>query len=180
MTWWFKNIINKIKYYWLLVLVFSIFFIWWVSNADLMSEAFKPAHDKDTVIFISKDRDPSGRRILHWGTTYDTKEWEFSKEPSLIVKITRYFLMFTIAISVTVILYNGLIYIIETGKWSSWKSLIKNVVYIVVWILIALFSVVIVTILQSVWTTVNQETISKNVMENVDTSINNTEYEILV
>ena len=55
------------------------------------------------------------------------------------------------------ILYNWMIYIMETGQWKEWKSLVKNVVLIVVWILVALFSVVIITLIQSTTTTLNNE-----------------------
>jgi len=79
------------------------------------------------------------------------------RESSLIVRLTSYFLKLVIAISITMILYNGMMYIIETWNGKEWKSLVKNVVYIVVWILIALFSVVIITIIQSAWTSINKE-----------------------
>ena len=52
-------------------------------------------------------------------------------------------------------------YILDTMNWKDWKSLVKNVIYIAVWIIIALFSVVIITIIQSVpntlekWLTTN-------------------------
>jgi len=76
-----------------------------------------------------------------------------SKEPSVIVKITRMLLVLTITLSVTMILYNGMMYIVQTWQWKDGKSL-KNIAYIVVWILIALFSVIIMRIIQSIPTTI--------------------------
>lgn len=72
------------------------------------------------------------------------------KEPSMIVKITRMLLILTITLSVTMILYNGMMYIIKTWQWKEGKDVIKNIAYIIIWILIALFSVIIVRIIQSI------------------------------
>jgi len=109
---------------------------------------------------------------------YTFVDVELENEPSTIVKITRYFLMFTIAISVTMILYNGLRYIVQTGRWQEWKNLVSNIIYIVVWILIALFSVIIITILQSAWKTINDSTSAK-VSLNQDNSVYMTNYTLL-
>ena len=172
-----KKSMNTLKY-WLALCVFMTFFVWWISSADLMSDVFDPAYERETIIRISKDRDPAWKWMFNWGTQVDLsnigKDWEkvVSQEPSLIVKLTRYFLTFTIAISVTMILYNGFTYIIQTGRWKEWKNLVSNVVYIVIWILIALFSVIIITLLQSVWTTINNE-IALNQGNNTKTIIQN-------
>jgi hypothetical protein len=51
------------------------------------------------------------------------------------------------------ILYNGMMYIVQTWQWKESKSLMKNVALIVVGILISLFSVVIIRLIQSIpWT----------------------------
>ena len=161
----FKNIVNELKY-WFLLIVFVLIFGWGVptANADLMWDLFRPAYNHETIITISPNRDAAGMWVFHWGTQITLKKG-VEQEPSLVVKLTRYFLTFTIAISVTMILYNGFTYIIQTGRWKEWKNLVSNVVYIVVWILIALFSVIIITILQSAWTTIN-----KTISMNYDTS----------
>jgi uncharacterized protein involved in cysteine biosynthesis len=65
-------------------------------------------------------------------------------------------LMLVITLSVTMILYNGIKYIVETWQWKDSKSLMKNVVYIVVWILVSLFSIIIITLLRSVPTTIEE------------------------
>lgn len=79
------------------------------------------------------------------------------KQPSLIVKVTRMLLILTIALSVTMILYNGMMYIVKTWQWKEWKDVIKNIAYIVIWILIALFSVIIIRIIQSIPSTLADE-----------------------
>ena len=75
----------------------------------------------------------------------------------MIARITRLLLILTISLSITMILYNWMVYIIETWQGKEWKSLVKNVVYIVIWILISLFSITIITLLQSVSTTLDEE-----------------------
>ena len=92
-------------------------------------------------------------------------EWKYSyvrveaeREDSMIAKIIRFLLAFLVAISVTMILYNGMIYIVETWQGKEGKNLVKNIVYIVVWILIGLFSVVIIRLIQSIPYTLEQDT----------------------
>jgi hypothetical protein len=93
------------------------------------------------------------------------RQWEYEwnlelsawlgQEPSLIVKVTRMLLILTITLSITMILYNWMMYIIQTWQWKEWKSVTKNIAYIIVWILIALFSVIIIKIIQSITTTIS-------------------------
>ena len=80
-----------------------------------------------------------------------------TKSPSIVVKVTRLLLLLTITLSITMILWNGMSYIIQTWQWKEWKNLVKNIIYIVVWIFIALFSVIIITIIQSVPATIEDE-----------------------
>ena len=75
----------------------------------------------------------------------------------MIVRVTRLLLSLVIALSVTMILYNGMMYIIQTWQWKEGKNLAKNIVYIVVWILLSLFSVIIITVLQSISPTLESE-----------------------
>ena len=97
--------------------------------------------------------------INSWSVRTCFEEWlsyqpridvEAHRETSIIVKVTKLLLLLTITLSVTMILWNGMSYIIQTWQWKEWKNLVKNIVYIVVWIIIALFSVIIITIIQSI------------------------------
>ena len=80
-----------------------------------------------------------------------------TREPSTFVKVARLLLSLTIALSVTMILYNWMKYIIQTWQWKEWKDLVKNIVYIVIWILIGLFSLIIISIIQSVPNTIEKD-----------------------
>jgi len=80
--------------------------------------------------------------------------WVTKKAP-MIARITRMLLAITIALSITMILYNSVMYIVQVWQWKEWKSLTKNIAYIIVWILIALFSVIIIRVIESIPTTLS-------------------------
>ena len=142
------------------LLVFPFFFggYWFAAN-DLMGQLFEPAKNQNTMITIWENVDTVWKKVIEWSTEVSIggKNSGIGQSPSIIVKVTRLLLILTITLSVTMILYNGMIYIIQTWQWKEWKSLIKNVLLIVVWILVALFSVVIINVIQSIPTTLDQE-----------------------
>ena len=146
------NFVNKLKVYllyWLTSLLVVPFLFWWISKADtdLIWEFIEPAGTQGNIIYggikTNQVRETWNRVINH--------------KAALIVRVTRLLLILTISLSVTMILYNGMVYIIETWQGKEWKSLAKNVVLIVVWILVALFSVVIINLIQSTTVTLNTE-----------------------
>ena len=144
--------ITKFKKYFIygLLSLFTlpVFFGWYYEvKADLLEDMTYRARNSDQMIYIWN----SVKTV--WNSVVD------NGEKSVIVRVTRLLLVLTIALSVTMILYNGMQYIIETWQGKEWKSLAKNVVLIVVWILIALFSSIIIALIQSVPNaTINSET----------------------
>jgi hypothetical protein len=147
---------KKIAKYFLFITVFSALFFWCLSNAsDLLWQLVEPSYDWETIIKIWKDVDHVWASMIEWSTEVSlsgVKNW-----PSIIVKITRILLSFVVALSITMILYNWMIYIIQTWQWKDSKDLTKNIAYIVVWILVAIFSVVIINLIQSVPKTIDEE-----------------------
>jgi hypothetical protein len=129
---------KKYYLYWALSLFTVAVLLWWHSEveADLLEDMTNPAISTRQMIDVW-----DGTQV--WWRTIKGKQ-------SVVVKATRLLLVLTIALSVTMILYNGMQYIIETWQGKEWKSLAKNVVLIIVWILIALFSSIIITLIQSV------------------------------
>lgn len=124
--------------------VFSLFalpvFFGWYSQvqADLLEDMTNPAMKADQMIYVWSTVKRAWDRVMKDG------------KKSVIVRVTRLLLVVTIALSVTMILYNWMIYIIETWQGKEWKSLAKNVILIIVWILIALFSSIIISLIQSI------------------------------
>ena len=147
---------KKFARYLLSIVVFSAFFFWCFSKAgDLLYQLMQPSYDWETIIKIWKDVNHAWAAMIEWTTEVGTngvKNW-----PSIIVKTTRILLSFVVALSITMILYNWMVYIIQTWQWKDSKDLTKNIAYIVVWILVALFSVVIITLIQSVPKTIDEE-----------------------
>ena len=149
--------LKKNTKYLLFIAMFSVFFFWWFSKAanDLLYQLIKPAYDWETVIKIWESVDTVWVSVIKWsfeGGLDGVKNW-----PSIIVKVTRIVLSFVVALSITMILYNWMIYIIQTWQWKDSKDLTKNIAYIVVWILVALFSVLIINLIQSVPKTIDEE-----------------------
>lgn len=150
-----KTIKNKIKFWILFGLFAPLFFLWWVSNADLLQELIDPAYTWDTIIRLWKDVNPVWDKIIQWST--EVSENGTSNKKSVILNITTFLLSLVVTLSVTMILYNWIMYIVQTWQWKESKDLTKNIAYIVIWILVALFSVTIITLIQSVPTTIKQE-----------------------
>lgn len=162
---------TKLYIYYLIGTFLALPFLFgWISHAaeDLLWQAFSQTEHSDTSIELGKNVQTVWNKVIKWSFDVGIGGWNsgFWKSPSIIVKVTRLLLILTIALSVTMILYNGMIYIIETWQWKEWKSLIKNVWLIVVWILVSLFSVVIINIIQSIPTTIEEEMSSSNQIDN--------------
>ena len=154
------NIFKKLKFWLLVLMLLPIISTYFSSaKADLMEDIMNPAKQYWTTIDIWTSTRRVWKKIFEGWVEIDIdNKVEIRNSPSIIVKITRLLLSLVVALSVTMILYNGLTYIIQTWQWKEWKDLVKNLVYIVVWILVALFSVTIITVLQSISTTLDQET----------------------
>lgn len=153
-----ESVINKLKY-WLLALFLVPFFVWFTNAAnDLMRQIMQPAIDNSSTIDLWESVDAVWQNVFEHWHEIDILDGTSQKVPSLIVKATRFLLSLVVALSVTMILYNGMTYIIQTWQWKEWKSLVKNVVYIVIWIIISLFSITIITLLQSISTSLDKET----------------------
>lgn len=145
---------HKIKLYTLCllwtVLALPIFIGWklYAQQDDLLYQSFYRPKQGGTLIDLWDSKEFNWKNVFGDGS--NNKVW-------LIVRITRLLLILTIAISVTMILYNWMMYIIQTWQWKEWKSLITNIALIVVGILVALFSVVAIRLIQSVPTTLDRE-----------------------
>ena len=128
----------------------------------VMRQVMKPVHNSKMTIEVWESVNRVWKNVIEGNYSlvgdWDGLSWN-PNWPSIIVRITRVLLSIVVALSITMILYNWLSYIIQTWQWKEGKSLVKNVVYIVIWILISLFSITIITLLQSVSTTLKNETI---------------------
>lgn len=160
---------------WLMALLILPSFLWWACNAadDLLRQMFSPSYEWGTSFKEWENFDRVWQNILGWSTKVGADwEWVYIKSsPSVVVKITRLLLSLVIALSVTMILYNWMQYIIQTWQWKEAKDLTKNIAYIVVWILVALFSVVIITLIQSIPKTLDSPELLKENDNKTDNKI---------
>ena len=97
-----------------------------------------------------------------WWYTWEVKnfceeilwgDWDVSvlqTEAPLIVRIAKFILRITMVLAVTMVIFNGVMWIIESAKWAEVKDAKKNITLIIVWILIALMSLMIINIITSI------------------------------
>ena len=156
-----SNIKMKFALYWLVS--FCLLLFWEIAinhtKADLIEELTTPAYSWGTIFKWWQDKQSVWKNVIEDGITASiSMKWlRFGDNSSIIVRVIKILLILTITLSVTMILYNWMKYIIEVWNGKDGKSLIKNVAYIVIWILIALFSTTIITILQSIPTSISEE-----------------------
>ena len=72
-----------------------------------------------------------------------------TQQEPLLIRIAKWFLRITIVLSITMVIYNGVGYIVESAKWGEVKNATKNIALIVGGVLLALFSLVIINLLRS-------------------------------
>ena len=154
-----QKIVNKLKY-WLLALFLLPIFSVWICNADkdLLEQIMDSAEYYQTTIHTPSTAQWVWKEVFEEWTRIDVLTLSSKPVPSMVVKVIRLLLSLVVALSVTMILYNWMIYIIQTWQWKEGKNLVKNVVYIVIWIVLSLFSITIITVLQSVSKSLDQET----------------------
>ena len=159
------NLFAKTKFYIYLIGTFLTltFLSGWFLHAtdDLLWQIVSVTKDNDTMLNVGENVNTVWNKMIKWSVEVNIG-WDDAGagiSAPITIKITRLLLILTIALSVTMILYNWMIYIIETWQWKEWKSLIKNVILIVVGILISLFSVVIINLIQSIPTSLDKELI---------------------
>lgn len=92
------------------------------------------------------DKKPFCEDIL-WG---DRKVPLITTEPPLIVRIAKFLLRITMVLAITMVIFNGIMWIIESAKGAEVKDAKKNITLIVVGILIALMSLMIINLISSI------------------------------
>lgn len=93
----------------------------------------------------NNQKQPFCEEIL-WG---DWKAAPIIYEAPLIVRITKFLLRITMVLAVTMVIFNGIMWIIESAKWAEVKNAKQNIILIVVGIFIALMSLWIINLISS-------------------------------
>jgi len=144
-----------------LLIVFLGFFAFSFS-ADLLEHAFGPSVDNDSVLNLWNNKNSVWNEVFkEWmEVTFgdgdgkleraDTIPQTTTKAP-LIVRITKFLLRITVALSITMVIYNGIRWMLESAKWSDKiTEATQNLVYVWAWLLVALLSVTIINLLSSI------------------------------
>ncbi|MBB1543960.1 hypothetical protein HXK74_00940 [Candidatus Gracilibacteria bacterium] len=159
----FKHLIRYIKKNSIKSLIFSTFLTITAisgtsyategSNAyDLLQQAFDPAIQQNVVVggdSIGTDVESVGNYVLNGGSTLNLKKG-LTKRQSLIIEVTRFILRMSIVLAVTMLIYNGIQYMLKTSKGEHPKDIVTNIIYILAGVLLALSSVIIIRLASSI------------------------------
>lgn len=120
---------------------------------DLLDKAFQPSIEQNWLVDLGSTKDQVGNEILRESTNVNISlsSWITTTQRSpLIVRIAKLLLRLTIVLAVTMVLYNGVLYIIQSSKWEAPKDPQKNLLNIWIWILLALSSLWIINLVNSI------------------------------
>lgn len=114
-------------------------------NNNHISESDLAVQKRSLNASTLSDRDFC-ENVLGW----DYMTQMLKSEAPLIVRITKFLLRITMVLAITMVIFNGVMWIIESSKWWDVKDAQKNIILIIVGILIALLSLSIVNLISSV------------------------------
>lgn len=87
---------------------------------------------------------------LWWDRDIQAIDVGVAQREPLLVRFTKFLLRLTIVLSVTMIIYTGIRYILAAGDEEGMKSARQNLVYIILGILLALMSYGIIILIESI------------------------------
>lgn len=155
-----KNKIQKRQSLFVLCMMFLVYVMpvsaqFFGGNSDFLEQVFSPSKSQQQVINIWNDKTAIGREVLNPSMNVDIELGQnpgvdvSTREP-LIVRFTKFLLRLTIVLSVTMIIYTGIRYILAAGQEEWEKNARDNLMYIILGILLALMSYGIITLIESV------------------------------
>ena len=115
-------------------------------NKELIPNATLESQMKDA--WYQWDKEVFCEAVL--GGDYDISVIWTEKQAPLIVRITKFLLRITIVLAITMVLYNGIFWVIESAKWGDVKDAKNNIIYIFGGILLALSSVALINLVSSI------------------------------
>jgi len=121
-------------------------------NSDFLEQVFSPSKSHQQVINIWNDTISVGREVLNPSTTVQIgADWvEIAQREPLLVRFTKFLLRLTIVLSVSMIIYTGIRYILAAGEEEWEKNARQNLMYIIFGILLALMSLGIIKLIESI------------------------------
>lgn len=122
---------------------------------DLLDEAFQPSKNLDHVINIGNNKNAVWNEVFRGSTNIDGVSLDgiqTSENAPLLVRITQTLLRLTIALSIPVLIWIGLKIIKNGMSGGDIKSWIKEVSWVIIWLMLALSAVGIIYLIQSIAT----------------------------
>jgi len=119
---------------------------------DLLDKAFSESKSYDNVVDIWNTSDAVGNQIFKWWKTLSLK-WLKSQDP-IIVRVWKLLLRITIAVWVTMFLIWWIMFLLS--MWDDWKmKKARNNLFLAwVWIVLALASMWIIALINSLARTI--------------------------
>lgn len=142
-----KKIYKKIFLFLLFMIPLFSYTLW---DRDIMSEVFQPSKERQGVIYIWDDKQTVWHSLLRKSSWYSFWSWSYQEAP-LIVKIVYIILRLTVVLSITMIIFYGIKFMIQVFNWSELKSATakKDLINVLIWLLIAMFSITAITLVTS-------------------------------
>lgn len=127
----------------------------WSDAQDFLEQAFGASLSSDFVVGygVGNNKQQVWNYLLKWWTTITLWSGKTTTD-SLLVSATKLLLRITFLLSITMIIYNGIFYVIKSSKGEGGKDALNNILYVVVWIVLALSSVIIIRLAYSAWSTI--------------------------
>lgn len=121
------------------------------SDGDLLNCTFEPSRAYDTIIDYWNDKRRVWESFLNSSNWFSWWSWFYQNAP-VIVKIVKIILKITVVLSVTMVIYYGVKFMLQVFKWDDLKSASakKDLINLFIWLLIALFSITAVTLVISI------------------------------
>lgn len=118
---------------------------------DLLYDMFKWAREKNTIIDLWDTKSDVWHTFLRESRWWSMWSWFYENAP-LVVKLVKLILWATVVLSVTMVIYYGVKFMLQVFAWNDYKSASakKDLINLFIWLLIALFSITAVTLVISI------------------------------
>ena len=146
-----KNLIYLVySILFILIIQFFTFFSYSFWD-DILTEAFDPSDTAGTIIDLWDSKKDVWNSVLKEAKWFSWWQWFYEKAP-LIVKIVKIILKMTVVLSISMVIFCSLKFMIQVFNWNDYKSASakKDLINIFIWLLIALFSITAIKLIISI------------------------------
>lgn len=125
----------------------------YTAASDILEKVIQPSKQYDQIINLGNNKTAVGNEVFREWTSVNVSltEWisATQKEP-LIVRITKRLLRITVAISISMIIFIGIRFILAGVNGANFQDVIKDMTNLIIWLILALSSVSIIWLIQSI------------------------------